>query len=103
MRSLFAACALLAVTGCSTMQDTASAMGSFKGRPLDDLIARVGYPDKQEAVVDKTAYYWGTNGVNDENAYVCQLKAVAGKDRIIVDTSIYGNIGGCESTIKRLR
>ena len=85
------------------MSNTADAMRAFQGRTSQALIDRVGYPDRQEQVLDKTAYYWGTDGKDDENAAVCQLKAVAGSDRIIVDTSIYGNIIGCEQTVKQLR
>lgn len=94
---------VLALSGCATIPNTRDALASYRGRSLDSLIAKVGYPDRQEPVVDKIAYYWGTDGKEDENAAVCQLKAVAGADKIIIDTSIYGNIAGCEVTIKRLR
>lgn len=94
---------MLFATGCATIQNTADALSAYEGRDIQSLIDRVGFPDRQETVLDKTAYYWGDQGVNDEYAEVCQLKAVAGADRIIVDTSVYGNIAGCERTIKKLR
>lgn len=103
MRKILFAVALVALTSCTTIQDTADALSAFEGRPLQELIDRLGYPDKQETVVDAIAYYWGTSGMESENAAVCQIKAVAGEDRIIRVTSVYGNIAGCEQTIKGLR
>jgi hypothetical protein len=89
--------------GACAVEQVATGMRGFQGRSIDDLVARVGYPDRQERVIDKTAYYWGTAGVDDPNAATCQLKAVAGEDKIIVDTSVYGNPMGCEATVRKLR
>lgn len=94
---------IAALGGCATVGNTAVALRQFQGGSVQSLIARLGYPDKQEAVLDKTAYYWNTQGVNDPDAATCQIKAVAGADKIVVDTSLYGNIYGCEPVLKRLR
>jgi hypothetical protein len=100
-------CALLAglaLAGCAVLgpsiNQSARAIGSYEGRPLDDLIARIGYPDRQERVADKIAYFWGQD---HDDGPVCIWKAVAGADRIIIDTSVYGNIDGCERPTRMLQ
>lgn len=79
--------------------DAAKMLRTFRGQPIDTLVSVAGYPDRQEPVLDRTAYFWGED---HEEGPVCILKVVAGPDRIIVDTSAYGNIDGCQPLVKSL-
>lgn len=65
--------------------------------------SRFGYPDRQEQVLDATAYYWGTASVESEYGPTCQVKAVAGTNNIIKDSSIFGDPLGCDLVLKQLR
>jgi len=97
--------AAFALSGCATVlgppiSQSRDAISAFQGRPLAELTARLGYPDKQEKVLDATAYFWGED--HDEGP-VCVWKAVANGSGIVVDTSVYGNIDGCGGDTKKLQ
>ena len=105
MRTLALIVALLATPANAGLlgksaSDVAKLLAQYHGKPVDSLIKAIGYPDRQEPVIDKTAYYWGSD---HEDGPVCIIKAVAGQDKLIVDTSAYGNIIGCNAPAKRLK
>lgn len=96
--------AALALTACSALgpsiDESGASIRAYRGKPMTTLTAVLGYPDRQEKVMDATAYYWGED---QETGASCVWKAVAKDDGIIIDTSVFGNIWGCEQDTRRLQ
>ena len=80
--------------------DVAKLLREYRGSSIEALVEPLGYPDHQEPILDKTVYLWGED---HEDGPVCIVRAVAGADKVVVDTHAYGNILGCDQIAKRLK
>ena len=57
-RRLTAALALLALAGCGGLIPQREAIDSWRGEPLDAVIAQWGYPTREQAIAGRQLYIW---------------------------------------------
>ena len=51
----------LLIAGCTTFQDIDEGLAILHGRPADDLIRIIGFPDKEQVVAGRRLYVWSTS------------------------------------------
>ena len=127
---IFAAAAMLALSGCLTWGEFDANLAALKGRPAKDVFDLLGYPDQQQQFGDETVYSWFSNssgalvmpttstttayiGAKPVTAtttgtqvlpvnYACKLKLVADPAGVIQKYQYEGDAGGCEPYMRAL-
>ena len=49
------------LTGCSTFEDIDKGLSNLYGQHIDSLIAKIGYPNKQNEVAGRKLYVWDSS------------------------------------------
>lgn len=93
------ALAFLLLTGCVTLGDFKSGMGTLIGQPTETAFQKLGYPDRQEVIAGRTVYYYGTD---HERGPSCAFKLVTEAGIVKVWDGI-GNASGCQLYLNGLR
>ena len=52
---------ILTLASCTTFEDIDGGLSVFRGRPVDDLISVIGFPDGQRTIAGRTLVIWNTN------------------------------------------
>lgn len=73
-------------------------MSEYKGRPVNELLDLIGYPNKQEQVLDLLVL---EGGYDSEEGMSCQWWVTIDSNRIIQEVRIFGNDWGCGDLRKR--
>jgi hypothetical protein len=58
---LLAAIAIVLGTGCTSFSVFDEKLPAYSGRPIEDLVARLGYPNAEQTVMGRKAYIWNTS------------------------------------------
>ncbi len=67
-------------------------MASFVGQPVNALVARLGYPTREDHVGGRKVYVWTTGNVAE---YTCTIRAILDDRDVIATWDAVGNEGGC--------
>ena len=67
-------------------------MSEYKGKPVQDLLDLIGYPNKQEQVLDRIVL---EGGYDSDAGMSCQWWITVDSKRIIQEVRIFGNEWGC--------
>ena len=75
-------------------------MDEYVGRPAQDLIDVIGYPNDQKLVLDDTVL---SGGFDSEEGPACTWQIIIDKNRVIKTVSAFGNPWGCQMIIKKMK
>lgn len=92
----------LALSACAglTIKDK---MPAYVGQPISALIAKLGYPTRQDAVAGRTVYAWSNNRFVEGTSYGCTIRAIVDSSDTITSWDFVGNEGGCGMYAQMLR
>ncbi len=111
----------MGVTGCSTFSDIDEGMTVMRGKPVNDLIGVLGFPDAEQEVAGRRFVVWSTSRnvstvtavpnftggpityAPTNNTYACTIKVELDEQDRILGHEFQGNIGGCERYAKAIR
>jgi hypothetical protein len=72
------------------------------GQPASALIAKLGYPTREEQVAGHKAFAWSSGQVVEGTSYSCTLRAILDAQDVISAWDFQGNERGCEQYAMRL-
>ncbi|PJI92597.1 hypothetical protein BC777_1452 [Yoonia maricola] len=53
--------ALVLISACTTFEDIDGGLDAFRGKPIDDLISIIGFPDGERSVAGKRLVVWSSS------------------------------------------
>ena len=77
-------------------------MPGYIGRPVSDLINRLGFPTRQDTVAGRTVYVWTMGYLVEGTGYACTIRAILDQHNIVTSFDGYGNQGGCADYAAKL-
>lgn len=88
------ALSVVALSACAgqTIKDR---MPAYMGRPIDDLIAKLGFPTRQDSIAGQTVYVWSVSGMDEGTSYGCTIRAIIDAQSIVARWDYQGNEGAC--------
>lgn len=92
---------LLALFGCAAstaITDINLALSNLKGRHVDDLVQRIGFPDGDATISGTKVYTWGATG-----AFLCSIKVRVDDAEVIQSWQVDGYPGNCQSFANQLK
>lgn len=120
-KALFGMALSALVAGCSTFDDIDEGIDVMRGKPIDNLITVLGFPDGEQTVAGRRFVTWSTSrnvsGITSvpnftggpmtfaptSNTYQCTIKVEVDDQNRIMGHDLDGNIGGCEGYSKAIR
>jgi hypothetical protein len=72
------------------------------GQPANAMIAKLGFPDRQDQIAGKKVYVWAVSGASEGTTYSCTIRAILGDGDIIENIDWGGNEGACENYSDKL-
>ncbi len=75
----------------------------FKGQPASALIAKLGYPTKEDQIAKRKVYVWSNSRLAGGTTYFCTVRAVLRDQDVIETVDHQGNEGGCEMYANKLQ
>ncbi len=70
-------------------------MPAYMGQPIDALIAKLGFPTKQDTIAGETVYIWSTGQFIEGTSYGCTIRAIVNAQSVIDHWDYIGNEGQC--------
>lgn len=101
MRLIFAAL-LLSMSQMANAKDRiAEGMTAMKGKPIRELFAMIGAPDRQEDFLGSRVFFWEPRTIAD--AVPCRLKVEINADLNISNWHYEGSEFGCQTLSDRFK
>lgn len=103
MKRLWALAAALLLAGCETSFDVIDKeMPKYIGKPVENLVARLGMPNKEQTIMGRKVYVWSTSfgyiGISTgaSTTLACTLQVTADDAGNVRRYDLSGNNGACE-------
>jgi hypothetical protein len=92
----------LAVAACAgqTIKDK---LPAYMGQPIGALIAKLGFPTRQDMIAGQTVYVWTVNGMQEGTSYGCTIRAIVDAQNVMTRWDFQGNEGACTRYAASLR
>jgi len=95
-RALFAV-VLIALSSCASLD---TEMTKYKGRKIDDVVQKLGYPEDKREILGKTIYKFVSGSKYGNH---CDLDVIVDANNVITSAQWNGTNSGCEKMAMRLQ
>lgn len=68
---------------------------AYVGQPINALIAKLGFPTRQDTIAGQTVYVWTTGGMVEGTSFGCTIRAIVDTQNVITRWDFQGNERGC--------
>lgn len=93
--------AVLLLSGC-VAAGIGESMKKFNGRPVSELVAKLGFPTEERVIAGHKVYIWSTSNFVEGTNYQCRIRAILDERDNIVQWDRDGNEGGCSNFLNKL-
>lgn len=90
---------LVILAGCAGVDQAAKEAREMRGRPIQDAIARYGYPTDQREIAGDTVYSWRTD-YGALQVVPCTLRLVVGTDGKVKHSEVAGSDNACANFVR---
>lgn len=97
LKRIVYAVALVALSSCANLNTEIS---KFKGRKIEDVVQKLGYPEDKREILGKTIYKFVSGSKYGNH---CDLDVIVDSNDVITSAQWNGTNGGCEKMAMRLQ
>ena len=102
MRNIAILSLLIFFSGCMSFDVLDAELPKYKGRHIDDLVAKLGYPTAEQKIMGKTVYIWNTSSqfVTTTPTTSTSTGYVGSKSVNVTNTTYQTNVSQVSCTIR---